>query len=280
VIHCLIGDTTYRFVPDIEGRVMSASRHDAERARSAESAKAVGLVWAEPPVRRRAPLTRENIVETAVSIADAEGLEAVTIRRLAAQLQARPMSLYSFAGIERKEDLFDLMIDEVCAEMLLNDPLPEDWREALRATAVRTRAVLMRHPWWLDLIGRRVLIGPNATRYREQTLAAVADLSVVPALEMAVVTAVETYTIGQAALSVDRQGPSHKADRSFEQWRDAVEAYQQALMATGDFPNLARMGPAEPTSPEALEQVFTLGLDWLLAGISSSIGTPPNSEEG
>jgi AcrR family transcriptional regulator len=217
------------------------------------------------------PLTREAIVAAAVSLADAEGLDSISIRRIAAQLLVRPMSVYSFAQIESKEDLFDLMIDTVCAQMLLTEGLPKDWREALRATAVRSRAVLMRHPWWIDLLGRRVLIGPNAMRYREQTLAAVADLHVDKGIRMAVVAAVETFTVGQAAFAVDRRGLSQKTDRAFAQWRGAVETYQQALMATGDFPNLARAGNMEATSPEDLEKIFMLGLDWLLNGISTSL---------
>ena len=228
-------------------------------------------MWTRQAARRRAPLTREAIVAAAVSLADAEGLEAVSIRRIAAQLNARPMSVYTFAEIASKEDLFDLMIDEACSEMLITEGLPRGWRAALRATAVRTRAVLMRHPWWIDLLGRRVLIGPHAMRYREQTLTAAAGIPADHGLRMAVVTSVETYTVGQAAFAVDRRGLSHKSDRSYRQWRKAVEAYQQGLMATGDFPHVARAGSMEPSSPKDLEEVFALGLDWLLAGISTSL---------
>lgn len=253
---------------------------EGERKGSIRASEAGRLVWTRPVARRRAPLTREAIVAAAVSLADAEGLESVSIRRIASRLNARPMSVYSFAGIESKEDLFDLMIDDVCAEMLLTEGLPKSWRDALRASAARSRAVLVRHPWWIDLLGRRVLIGPNATRYREQTLAAVAGLPVDQGLRMAAVTAVETYTVGQAAFAVDRRGLSHKSGRPFAQWRAAVEAYQQSLMATGDFPHLARAGSMEPTSPEDLERVFTRGLDWLLGGIAASLPRAPRARKG
>jgi hypothetical protein len=85
------------------------------------------------------------------------------------------MSIYSYARVESKEELLDLMVDEVCAEMLVTD-LPEHWQPALRAVATRTRAALLAHPWWIELIGRNVLLGPHGTRYREQTLAAVRTL--------------------------------------------------------------------------------------------------------
>jgi AcrR family transcriptional regulator len=244
---------------------------DAKQKGSSSSPETGKLVWTRPVKQRRVPRTREEIVAAAVTLADAEGLDAVSIRRIAAQLKTRPMSVYSFAAIQSKEDLFDLMIDTACAEMLLTEGLPKSWRAALRATAVRTRAVLMRHPWWIDLLGRRVLIGPNATRYREQTLASVAELHAGRGLKMAVVTAVETYVVGQAAFAVDRRCLSHKSDRTYKQWRKAVETYQHALLGTGEFPHLARAGSAELTSPEDVEKVFTLGLDWLLSGIAASL---------
>ena len=255
-------------------------RSGAANKPSGGASQAGRLVWTRPVARRRAPLTRAAIVAAAVSLADAEGLEAVSIRRIASRLNARPMSVYTFAGIGSKEDLFHLMIDDVCAEMLLTEGLPRSWRDALHATAVRSRLVLVRHPWWIDLLGRRVLIGPNATRYREQTLAAVAGLPPDQGLRMAVVTAVETYTVGQAAFAVDRRGLAHKSERSHAQWRKAVETYQQGLMATGDFPHLARAGSMEPESPEDLEKVFNRGLDWLLGGIAASLSTGPRARKG
>jgi AcrR family transcriptional regulator len=211
------------------------------------------------------------IVATAVSLADSEGLEAVSIRRVAAALDARPMSIYSFAAIDRKEELMDLMVDDVCAELLLPEGLPQHWRDALHAVAVRTRAVLVRHPWWIELIGRHTLVGPNGMRYREQTLAAVADLEIDVSLKMALVTAVETYTVGQAALAVDTTGPVARQSRSCQDQRQADRSYQQTLISTGEFPHLARIGSAWPEAPADRERFFLLGLDWLLSGAKAAL---------
>ena len=145
------------------------------------------MVWTRSHAQRRAPLTRQAIVTSAVSLADREGLGAVSIRRIAGELGARPMSIYSFAAIETKDELFDLMIDEVSADLLL-PTLPQNWREAVLAIALRLRLVLLRHPWWIDLIGRNVLIGPNGIRYREQTLAALGDVQIDDTLKLAVST--------------------------------------------------------------------------------------------
>src|SRR5689334_10791506 len=101
-----------------------------------------GLIWIRPAPRQPERPTREEIVAAAVGLADAEGLQAVSIRRVAAALRTRPMGLYSH--IARKDDLVDLMLDRVLGEVLV-DQLPADWRQALRAIAWHTRAAARRH---------------------------------------------------------------------------------------------------------------------------------------
>jgi len=246
-----------------------------ESAPSAPRAPAeTSVVWDRPPpAQRRAPLRREDIVSAAIALADAEGLGAITIRRLAADLSVRPMSVYSYAGISSKEELFDLMVDEVCAELLLAD-VPPDWRDGLRMIAVRIRESLLRHPWWVELIGHNVLLGPNGTRHREQTLAAVAGLDLDPATKFSIILAVETYVVGQATYAMDEQGSPRIPGRSAEQWHDSLRHYQANLVASGEFPHLAAFGPAVQSSAGDRERTFTLGLDWLLHGIAdTAVGT-------
>ncbi|GIH11908.1 TetR/AcrR family transcriptional regulator C-terminal domain-containing protein [Rugosimonospora africana] len=228
------------------------------------------LVWTRPATTRRAALTREAIVAAAIRVADAEGLAAVSVRRLAIELDARPMSIYSYARIESKEELFDLMVDEVCAEMLVPD-LPDPWRPALRAVATRTRAALLAHPWWVELIGRNVLLGPHGTRYQEQLLAAVRTLDADPKTKQAVGVTVETYVVGQITFALDEQGSAETEHRSTTRSRQAVSQYQRDLIATGEFPQLSSVGPPEPSSAADRDRYFNLGLDWLLAGIGASL---------
>jgi AcrR family transcriptional regulator len=231
-------------------------------------------VWDRPPPDRRAPLSREIIVSTAIPLADSEGLAALTVRRLAAELDARPMSVYSYARITSKEELFDLMLDQVCAEMIVAD-LPTDWQEALRAIAIRLRAVLRRHPWWVELVGHNVLLGPNGTRHREQTLAALSGTRVDPATKLAIIVAVETYVVGQAMFAMDEEGSLRVPGRTAEQWQEAVGHYQATLIASGDFPNLAAIGLAHPSPQQDRERYFLLGLDWLLHGVAATLEPQP-----
>jgi AcrR family transcriptional regulator len=228
------------------------------------------LVWTRPATTRRVALTRDAIVAAAIGLADAGGLAAVTVRRLAVELGARPMSIYSYARIESKEELFDLMVDEVCAEMLVAD-LPGQWRPALRAVATRSREVLLAHPWWAELIGRNVLLGPNGIRYWEQMLAAVRTLGADEETRQAVVVTVETFVVGQTTFALDEQGDAKTGHRSREQWQQAVSKYRQDLIATGEFPQLSSVGPPGPTSAADRDRYFTLGLDWLLAGVAASL---------
>src|ERR1700742_1594218 len=134
-------------------------------------------IWArpEPPGRGpRAALGRKQIVDVALQIADAEGLDAVTMRRLGTELRAGAMSLYHY--FQSRDELLDLMGDAVAAEMLVPS-LPGDWRPALRAIALKSRAAFLSHPWLLLTLQDRPRVSPNLLRHIEQSSQAVAPLA-------------------------------------------------------------------------------------------------------
>jgi hypothetical protein len=122
-------------------------RQDAERAskqREQWQAKGRG-----PAGRRTGGLSRADIVDVAVAVADAEGTEAVSMRRIARDLRVGAMSLYWH--VESKEELHRLMLDTVHAET--QAPLPSgDWRTDLAAYATSMRAALLRHPWAIEFV--------------------------------------------------------------------------------------------------------------------------------
>jgi hypothetical protein len=130
--------------------------------------------------------------------------------------------------------------------------------------------VLLAPRWWVELIGHNVLLGPNGTRHREQTLAAVPGLQLDPPAKLAIIVAVETYVVGQVSFAIDAQGSSRIPGRSTQQWQEALGHYQRALIATGEFPHLASAGLPQPTSPHDRERYLNLGLDWLLKGIAAT----------
>lgn len=208
----------------------------------------------------------------AIAIADAEGLPAVSIRRVAAALDARAMTLYSY--IERKEDLLALMLDEVAAEVLVEEPLPAHWREALLLMARRERELVRRHPWRVDLITQRVAVGPNGLRHVEQKLAAFDGLGVEPLTAWRFLAAFNDYMTGFVVReAVERGAPREKGINEAE--RVAVaEPYIKELVEEGRLPRLA---PMIEQGVWGADDNFERGLNWVLDGIQGGL---PGNEGG
>jgi AcrR family transcriptional regulator len=123
---------------------------------------------------RRRRLTPESITEAAIRLADSEGLEAVSIRRVAAELDARAMSLYSH--FSSKNELLASMANEGVGEMLVSRPLPTDWREAVAVSARKMYAAFAAHRWLIFVFASRPKPGPNAIRLAKQMARAVAGV--------------------------------------------------------------------------------------------------------
>lgn len=132
-----------------------------------------GAVWfREPPQRRRSPaLSRERIIATAVLRLDREGIEGLSLRKIAGDLDVHATSLYWH--VSTKGDVLDLALDEVFAEIDLRATHPRaEWTEVLLAYMRQLRAMLLRHPWAASLASTRPLAGPNALARSEIVYAA------------------------------------------------------------------------------------------------------------
>lgn len=229
------------------------------------------------------PLSRESIVAAAIEIADTDGLEAVSIRRLATKLGARPMSLYSH--IERKGDLIDLMVDEVMGGSVLPESPPSgDWRDDLRRISQRTRENIRAHPWMIAVAFRRPFIGPNALRHIDQSLAAVSELPLPPERKRAVLLAVDTYTLGFVRWELKGMqsgksgaGPCAAIDDGGPSGAE-IDAYIAAQAASGDYPHLHELGGKKSMSLGVKGEAFEAGLDWLIAGIEAEVGAVAESD--
>lgn len=123
-------------------------------------------------VERRSPLDRERIVAAAVTLADDDGLAAVSMRKVAARLGVEAMSLYHY--VANKDDLLDGMVDAVTAEFVV-PPDAEDWQAALRGRCHAARAALHRHPWAVGLMDSRSSPGLATLRHHEAVLASLRD---------------------------------------------------------------------------------------------------------
>ncbi|MFF3312338.1 TetR/AcrR family transcriptional regulator [Streptomyces sp. NPDC002952] len=227
-------------------------------------------VWDRPePPPRPVPLDRERIVAAAIALADEGGLDAVSVRKVAARLNAGPMRLYGY--ISTKEELFDLMVDEVYGE-ILPEERPDDWREALRVLAHRTRQAALRHEWLADLLGGRPALGPHGLAVGEATLSALdghADIDTV----MRAVETVGAYYTGAIRREIANLRAERTTGLSKHEWQRALGPHLTKMLATGRFPALAK-AVYDGTDVDA-EASFATGLDWVLDAVAVKLTTPP-----
>ncbi|WP_333773465.1 TetR/AcrR family transcriptional regulator [Streptomyces sp. IBSBF 3136] len=223
------------------------------------------LVWERPePPDRPVPasLSRERIVRAAIKLADADGLEAVSLRKVAAELDVRPMRLYGY--IAGKEELLDLMVDAVHAEIR---PVGDGWREVLRSHAEATRHAVQGHEWLADLLGGRPQLGPHALATGESVMAALGGVDVDDV--MPVVAAVNAYVIGAVRREIAERRAERATGMDEKHWQATLGPYLQRTLATGRFPALATV-VHEATDLDA-DHTFGIGLDCLLDGIEARI---------
>ncbi len=199
-----------------------------------------------PSGRGRKPsFSREAITAAAVALADAEGLEAVTMRRVASEVGAGVMSLYSYAP--DKETLLELMVDHVSGEL----PAPArtgDWRTDLKAIGHLQRDLMLRHTWLPAALATRRTPGPHSLAFLEHALAALRP----------------TRLDGSAKLEVFSLLTGFVASHVGYEIRQAAAA----VAADGHHPELAEAlsAPGRPPAPEAL---FTRFLDRLVDGLDT-----------
>ncbi|MDX3282474.1 TetR/AcrR family transcriptional regulator [Streptomyces scabiei] len=223
-------------------------------------------VWDRPErPARPVPLDRQRIVDAAIALADEGGLEAVSLRKVAARLDAGPMRLYGF--ISTKEELFDLMVDEVQAE-ILPESRPRDWREALSTLAHRTRETALRHEWLADLLGGRPALGPNGLAVTETTLAALDGHTDIDTVMRAVET-VSAYATGAIRREIANLRAERASGLSKHDWQRANGPHMTRMLATGRFPALAK-AVHDGTDVDA-ETSFATGLDWVLDAVAAKL---------
>lgn len=191
-------------------------------------------VWTRvEPGGRRPRFTREDIADAAIRIADQEGIDALSMRHLAAELGAGTMTLYHY--VRTKDELMTLVTDAIMGEVVLppDVPLPSDWKEACTLLAHRSLIAMRRHPWMLDIADDPPL-GPNSVRHFDQTLAAVSSLDISLADRLDIVTAIDEYVFGYILHERNHFQDDASAARE-------MLDYVRSLLATGDYPELEEL---------------------------------------
>ena len=223
------------------------------------------VVWERPEPPERpvpAPLSRERIVQAAIRLADADGLDAVSLRKVAAELNVGPMRLYGY--IATKEELLDLMVDTVYAEIR---PAGDGWRQVLRSLAEATRRAARQHEWLADLIGGRPQLGPNTLAAGDAVVAAMSGVgldTVVPA-----VAAVRAYVVGAVRREIAERRAERASGMDINQFQTAYGPYLERTFATGRYPALATVVRDGPHL--SADETFQTGLEFLLDGIEARL---------
>ncbi len=222
-------------------------------------------LWLSPrPRRGRKPVfSREAITAAAVALADAEGLEAVTMRRVAAEVGAGVMSLYSYAP--DKETLLELMVDLVSGELSTADEPTGDWRADLKTIAHLQRAHMLRHPWLPAALSTRRTLGPNSLAFLEHALAVLRPAGLDGATKLEIFAQLTAFVAGHVSHEITQAAASRSPERT------AAEArYLTAVAADGRHPELADAlsspGPGRPLTPEA---TFSRFLNRLIDGLDT-----------
>jgi AcrR family transcriptional regulator len=181
---------------------------------------------------RKPRFSRDDIAAAAIRIADSEGFAAVSMRRVAAELDAGTMTLYHY--VRTKDELLTLVFDAFLGEVVVpsTERLPRDWRAAISLIARRTRDALRRHPWILD-IADDPNIGPNAMRHFDQCVQSLASLEARFDDKLDLIMAVDEYVFGFCLH--ERNNLKDEVDT------DEMADYITALLDEGDYPALSAM---------------------------------------
>jgi AcrR family transcriptional regulator len=221
-------------------------------------------IWDRPERAARGPRpghSRDEVAAAAVRLADAEGLDAVSMRRVAAELGAGTTSLYRY--LRSKDELLDLMADLVARQLELPGRTGE-WRADLRALATVTRAAMLSHPWLPLVIAARPNIGPGMLAWLEAWFGAAGRAALDADEVFGLAATVQTFVHG----SVMRQLAEQEAGLQLGAWMAAQGSYGDAVIAGGAYPALIRiMVEAKTPHLEDLhERVFFDGLEHILDG--------------
>lgn len=225
------------------------------------------LVWMRDRPRGGRPvITEEKIVAAAIRLADAEGLDALSMRRIAAAMGSGTTSLYRH--VANKDELIQLMVDAAYAELPPPGPAA-DWRTAMAAHARGFRALLLRHPWLAQQASRRPALGPNVIRHADHVLGVVAAATPDATRVNLVVHAVNTYVLGSVGTELAELEAQRSTGMTVEQWQQAMGAYVRQVVDSGRYPHFnRRVLEAEEADAGAR---FEFGLTSLLTGLAATL---------
>lgn len=255
---------------------MYRTKVTVEYSGKGDPARSLALLWrtSERASRKGRPeLSVDRIVRAAIEVADAEGLQALSMRRVAERLGVGTMSLYTY--VPGKPELFDVMLDEVYGETARPQDVPGGWRGRLEQIARENWSLYLRHPWLLQVAASRPVLGPNVTAKYDYELRAVDGIGLSD-LEMdSVITLITGFVHGAARGAVEAAQAESLTGLTDQQWWAAHAPFLSRIADTSRYPTAARVGQAAGEELQAAyspEHAFEFGLGRVLDGIEALVG--------
>ena len=217
---------------------------------------------ARPAAQSRTPLTRERVLQAALAMADAGGIESVSMRKLGEAVGVEAMSLYNH--VPGKADLLDGLIDLVFSEIELPSGA-DGWKTAMRQRAISARTVLSRHRWAIGLMESRTSPGPATLRHHDAVIGCLRQAGFPVALAAHAYSALDSYIYGFAL-----QEASLPFDTS-EQTSELAQA-MVAQFPTDEYPHLAEFTFSHVLQPGYdYGSEYEFGLDLILDGLERAL---------
>ncbi|WP_431875468.1 TetR/AcrR family transcriptional regulator [Amycolatopsis sacchari] len=240
-----------------------------ERSGAGDPARTLRLLWRDPAAApKRGPrqgLTIDAVVDAATALADAEGLEAVSMRRVAQALGVAPMTLYTY--VPGKAELLDLMLDAAYARMPREDTSGRPWRERLTVVAEENLALYRTHPWAAGIATNRPVLGPGQLAKYEH------ELSALDGLDLDDVTLDDALAFLLAFVRSCAQAAAAQ-QRDDQSWWDASEPLLARVFDEKAYPRAVRVGSAAGQAHGSAydpEHAFRFGLARVLDGLAALV---------
>lgn len=219
----------------------------------------------------RDTLTKEQIIRTAIELLDEEGLEGLNMRSLGKRLDSAATAVYWH--VKNKDDLVQLVGDEVWNEIELADPDAVGWRAAAASLATGLRAMLTRHPWLVQAFGSHLFYGPAKARYDDHCLAVYEGAGFTQAQADQAAASVFTFVLGNV---LGHSATASVTRRLSRDGGDAQERLADFMAKAGDvagrFPRLrSRLETPAAQFGSAPEDTFDYGLRTLLDGFENQL---------
>ncbi|MEU3794717.1 TetR/AcrR family transcriptional regulator [Streptomyces fructofermentans] len=248
---------------------MKSGSGGSETSGSGDIVRTLHLLWdtGRRPSRGPKPgLTVDRIVEAAVRVADAEGLEAVSMRRLSTELGTGTMSLYRY--VPGKGELLDLMLDRVQRTGEDLSVFGDDWRSALEALGRETLTLYRRHPWLLKVNQSRPVLGPSAIDGMEKVVSRIRPMGLRDAELVSVVTLIDSYVVGAARTQLYAREAEHRTGLTDAEFWAAQAPLLGEIMASGRYPVMASL--SEDAFGADFDH-FGFGLERILDGLEALV---------